>query len=116
LKKKSLEANEESLGLQIVTHFPYGSPVDGTKYVNPKRKAILSPSDLLKMYKRFGTMISVNRNDFGDVFVLTAKGNTDAFITGTKLKWDPVLDFYNQGKKVTLLQWLRDEAVAEVDA
>ena len=95
LKDKSVSNNESKLGLQIITHIPYGLPSKG-KIMSEETNSLL---------KRFGKMIKKNKEDFTDVFLLTASQSRSTVESCTKLEWKPVLQFQNCGIRVVLLKW-----------
>lgn len=127
-----LRSGGRPLGIQIVTHVPYGlsqrGSDDSDKSVTTSQSkggdeaATSSHSKgatstaLTKTFRRFGSMLSRNRSDFGDVFVLTASQSKTHFINATNLKWETVMQFQNQGIRVSLLKWddAMDSRVEEV--
>jgi hypothetical protein len=86
--------------LTLLTNIPYGER--SSKYIDDR--------ELMQVYVRFGKFLRKKMNRFESVYVI-APENSDKILKGficlSDLPWEKILDFNNQGIKVSLFKLLK---------
>ena len=83
-------------GMNIFTNLPYG--IRSQKYIDNK--------ELISTYRRFSSFLESNINILGEVYIICSEdeqsSQTDFVKTSSKLNWNKIRNFDNQGIKVAL--------------